>query len=171
MTKPKNASGGADRSGRATAPSKRYPPNNVVARRKPCIDCVAEGIITKRKAPHPGPRCSTHHRAKRTLRKDTTWEQRIWLTYGITASEYWEIYDYQQGSCYICRRATGVRKKLSVDHCHATGLVRGLLCTPCNRNVLGHLRDDCDALYRAVDYLMNPPAVDVIGDRITPNGA
>jgi hypothetical protein len=98
-----------------------------------------------------------------------SWETRIWLTYGITSTEYWEIYEYQQGACYICRRATGRYKKLSVDHCHETGLVRGLLCQPCNRNVLGHLRDDTDALERAIDYLLSPPAVYVIGDRITPD--
>ena len=151
-----------------TAPKKRYPPNNVKAKRKPCIDCADEGIETKRKAPHPGPRCATHHRVKRSKRRDMSWETRILVTYGITADEYWAIYEWQDGRCYICQRATGVRKRLSVDHCHATGLVRGLLCTPCNRNVLGHLRDDPDAIQRAIDYLMNPPAVDVIGDRIAP---
>ena len=81
------------------------------------------------------------------------------MNYGLTAEEYWKIYEYQGGCCYICRRATGASKRLSVDHCHETGIVRGLLDTPCNRNVLGHLRDDTDALQRAIDYLTNYPAV------------
>ena len=150
-------------------PRKRFPPNNVKAHRKPCIDCTDEGITTKRKAPHPGPRCATHHRVKRRARSTVTWSQRIWETYGITEGEYWEIYEHQDNRCFICQRATGVRKRLSVDHCHATGTVRGLLCTSCNRNVLGHLRDDPEALERAADYLRNPPAVEVLGVIITPD--
>lgn len=133
-----------------------------------CKDCTDEGIETKRKAPHPGPRCSTHHRSRRKVTRDASWEKRIEATYGISSEEYWRIYEAQQRACYICRRATGARKKLSVDHCHTTGVVRGLLCTPCNRNVLGHLRDDMDALLRAIDYLCWPPAVTMIGRRIAP---
>lgn len=134
-----------------------------------CIDCTAEGITSRRKTPHPGPRCVTHHRVKRTQRRDTSWEQRIQATYGITADEYWQIYEYQGRVCYICERATGKRKRLSVDHCHETGMVRGLLCTSCNRNVLGHLRDDVAAFVRAAVYLKAPPAVQAIGVRIVPD--
>ncbi|ASR86252.1 endonuclease VII [Mycobacterium phage Stagni] len=140
-------------------------------KRKPCVDCVAEGITTKRKAPHPGPRCATHHRAKRAQRRDTSWETRIFATYGITAEEYWAIYEFQGGRCYGCRRANGKRKRLSVDHDHETGIVRGLLCTACNRNVLGHLRDEREAFQRFIDYLDSPPAVQVLGERITPDMA
>lgn len=149
--------------------TRRYPPTNVTAKRKPCVDCVAEGVTSKRKAPHPGPRCATHHRAKRSARRDTTWETRIMATYGITPAQYWAIYEEQGGRCYICRRATGLRKRLSVDHCHATGQVRGLLCTPCNRNVLGHLRDDTEAIQRAIDYLESYPALRAGVDVITPD--
>ena len=138
-------------------------------KRKPCIDCVDEGITTARKAPHPGPRCATHHRAKRTHKKISSQETRWMKTYGITADEYWRIYRYQLGTCAICQRATGARKKLSVDHCHTTGIVRGLLCSTCNSRVLGHLRDDVAAFERAIDYLQQPPAVRVIGERITPD--
>ncbi|QFG10434.1 endonuclease VII [Mycobacterium phage Anthony] len=125
---------------------------------KPCIDCVAEGITSKRKAPYPGPRCATHNRAKRSQRKSKSAETRWMSVYGITAAMYWLIYKFQGGKCYICRRATGARKRLSVDHCHKTGYVRGLLCQKCNRDVLGHLRDDPEALQRAIDYLNNYPA-------------
>jgi hypothetical protein len=68
------------------------------------------------------------------------------------------LYEAQGGRCYICQRATGARRRLAVDHNHATGEVRGLLCKPCNRDVLGHLRDNTEALQRAIDYLTNPPA-------------
>jgi hypothetical protein len=142
-----------------------------------CKDCLAEGVTAKRKLARyrsgnqvPGPRCSTHHRAKRAATKDTTWNRYLVATYGITAEDYWAIYEFQGGVCYICRRAKGTgRKKLSVDHCHKTGVVRGLVCGPCNRDVLGHLRDDTAALQRAIDYLTSPPAVAVLGVRITPD--
>ncbi|WP_424923390.1 endonuclease VII domain-containing protein [Actinocrispum wychmicini] len=64
----------------------------------------------------------------------------------------------QGGRCAICQRATGRGKRLAVDHNHATGEVRGLLCKPCNRDVLGHLRDDVSAFERAIVYLTDPPA-------------
>ncbi|ASW31318.1 endonuclease VII [Mycobacterium phage Fred313] len=137
-------------------------------KRKPCIDCTAEGLVNRRKAPHPGPRCATHHRAKRAQRRTVTQEQRWMDVYNITAEEYWAIYEFQGGRCYGCRRANGKRKRLSVDHDHETGIVRGLLCTACNRNVLGHLRDDPEAFQRFIDYLDNPPAVQVIGIRKVP---
>lgn len=139
------------------------------AKRRVCIDCETEGITTRRKAPKPGPRCVTHHRIKTRARRAYSHEKHIGETYGITSDEYLAIYDYQGKRCAICQRATGVRKRLSVDHDHASGEVRGLLCTACNRNVLGHLRDSIEALERAINYLRNPPARMVLGSRIVPN--
>lgn len=152
---------------------------------KPCVDCVAEGVTTKRKPaltragnPVPGNRCVTHQRARKSKTRDRAWELRLIATYGITAEQYWAIYDYQlainqalglTGACYICARATGKgRKKLSVDHDHETGFVRGLLCGPCNRDVVGHLRDEAAAFMRGAKYLTTPPAFTVIGQVVAP---
>lgn len=142
---------------------------------KRCIDCIAEGITTNRKLattkagkPVPGPRCATHHRAKRRGRRDYSHEKHILETYGITSEEYASIASHQGGVCAICQRARGLKRRLSVDHCHKTGRVRGLLCQPCNKHVLGHLRDDPAAFQRAIAYLTHPPAVQVIGERIAP---
>ena len=54
----------------------------------------------------------------------------------------------QGGLCAICRQAPAVH----VDHDHATGTVRGLLCFPCNA-AIGHLRDDPQIMRRAAAYL------------------
>jgi hypothetical protein len=47
---------------------------------------------------------------------------------------------------------TAVAFKLVVDHCHATGRVRGLLCVGCNA-AIGHFRDDVTTVQSALDYL------------------
>ncbi len=92
--------------------------------------------------------------------------------YGITREDYWNMYQFQGGVCYICQRATGKTRRLTVDHDHKTGLVRGLLCRPCN-TILGHFRDDPAAAQRVIDYLAAPPFSRMMFTKIrgTANGA
>lgn len=101
-------------------------------------------------------------------RSEAAHARHILKTYGITAQEYQAIYEFQDSRCYICRFATGRYKRLAVDHCHATGVVRGLLCKFCNR-LLGVARDSVEFFERAAEYLRNPPAFDVIGQRRVPS--
>lgn len=124
-----------------------------------CKDCPP-GVT--RLVRRPGPRCQEHRIAFRNQQREVKHGRWIQTTYGITTEEYRAIYEAQGGKCAICQRATGASKKLSVDHDHKTGEVRGLLCTPCNRDVLGHLRDSVTALLRAVRYLLHPPARKVL---------
>lgn len=137
---------------------------------KKCKDCIEAGITTRREAKYPGPRCWTHHRAVKRKRSRYNHSEHIAKQYGITSEEYQEIYEYQGKKCFICQRATGARRRLAVDHDHDSGFVRGLLCKACNRYVLGHLRDDTEAIQRAIDYVNNPPAFRVIGKRRVPEG-
>ena len=122
-----------------------------------------------RPAPHPGPRCDTDHRAKTTADKLRIHGRRVVKVYGITPEFYWALYEFQGGKCYICELAYGKSKRLAVDHNHncdeghpkdraCEKCVRGLLCTTCNRKIVGHLRDDPDAFRRGAEYLENPPA-------------
>ncbi len=65
--------------------------------------------------------------------------------------------DSQDNLCAICNKPeTQVRQglviKLAVDHCHKTGIVRGLLCTKCNKG-LGMFLDNSDNLIKASEYL------------------
>ena len=79
--------------------------------------------------------------------------------FGITLAEYNCLLEDQSHVCAICdcpetvldHRSKQV-KYLSVDHDHATGRVRGLLCNSCNI-ALGHFQDNVDSLKAAIDYL------------------
>ncbi len=79
--------------------------------------------------------------------------------YGITVEEYDALLARQGGVCAICGQGepnahgrTGKQFKLSVDHCHDSGRIRGLLCQKCNR-AIGLLGDDVNLLHKAIDYL------------------
>ena len=54
--------------------------------------------------------------------------------------------------CAICQKSD---LRLSVDHCHSTGQIRGWLCHNCNVG-LGHFKDDTDLLRAAINYLDGP---------------
>lgn len=61
-----------------------------------------------------------------------------WLTkYSLTLETYGQMLLQQGGKCAICTNTFGDQKP-NVDHCHTTGKVRGLLCSPCNI-VLGYV--------------------------------
>jgi hypothetical protein len=51
--------------------------------------------------------------------------------------------------CVICGAKEG---KLCVDHCHATGKIRGCLCSKCNL-MLGYSQDSTKTLLSAIEYL------------------
>lgn len=72
-------------------------------------------------------------------------------SYGIDAETYDSMLEVQQGRCAICG-GTNKGRVLFIDHDHETGIVRALLCTPCNSG-LGHFRDRADILRSAADYL------------------
>lgn len=125
---------------------------------KPCKNCADEGITTARPAPHPGPRCTTHHRLFKKAQKAKNHDAMVSRVYGLAPGDYERLYEAQGGRCAIARcRATGKSKKLAVDHNHKTGEVRGLLCTNHNR-AIGYNFDDPEAFRSLADYLESPPA-------------
>lgn len=69
--------------------------------------------------------------------------------YGITLDDYNAMFARQEGKCAIC--GTG-DKKLVVDHDHATGRVRRLLCSLCNA-MLGCARENIQNIAYAIAYL------------------
>lgn len=72
--------------------------------------------------------------------------------HGITPVSYLAMIYFQGECCAICKTANWGEKGPQVDHCHATGKVRGVLCKACNTS-LGLMRDNAASLRRAADYL------------------
>lgn len=71
--------------------------------------------------------------------------------FGITADKYDEMLRSQNGRCKICKRKQ-IGRRLAVDHCHKTGLVRSLLCSNCN-SMLGQAREDVKVFRAAIAYI------------------
>jgi hypothetical protein len=87
------------------------------------------------------------------------WKRKIKNCFNLSAKEYWQLFEDQNGICAICGKSPEENgQKLSVDHDHSCcdgrkscGMcVRGLLCSQCNR-AIGLLGDDM--LLKASEYL------------------
>jgi len=106
-----------------------------------CLGCKAVKAKYKRE----------WYRANKRRHYDTVWKAAIKRLYGITPEDYKDMLRQQRGRCVICKRLPK-KNRLCVDHCHTTGVIRGLLCMGCNR-MLGRLGDDVTAFKRAVKHL------------------
>lgn len=79
------------------------------------------------------------------------------LQYSTTLSEYRRLFELQGGKCAICgsdNSGCKTKRSLCVDHDHATGKIRGLLCDNCNKG-LGCFKDSLESLNLAGKYLKN----------------
>lgn len=141
-----------------------------------CVDCLAEvdndlhRLRTRRPAPHPGPRCATHHNAKKRNARIARKVRHVENTYGLTAEEYDALYRFQGGECALKCGAKGTgAKRLAVDHDHHQAMldghapdkgcnrcIRGLLCSTCN-DVLAHARSNPRYGYLLAAYLEDWP--------------
>lgn len=92
---------------------------------------------------------------QRCLDRDKTKarERELKRKYGLSLQDFDAILAHQGGACAICREKFS--KTPQVDHCHATNVVRGLLCDDCNKG-LGCFDDDIDIMQAAIDYLERP---------------
>lgn len=90
-------------------------------------------------------------RNKSTLQ---SWKRRLKLK-GLTPEDYDRMLFEQGGVCRICKSPSPSSRKVdswSVDHCHKTGRVRGLLCNRCNIGI-GIFNDDIEILKACIEYL------------------
>lgn len=135
------------------------------------LNCVECGVAFK--GLRPGDKfcsssCRWRNRDKQPYRKEKKAENnkkwRSWnfdyrrdymlrYTYGITQEQYEEILADQGGCCAICGKTPEEEgRNLSVDHDHQTGEIYGILCTVCNKVLVGHIREP-NAFKRAFEYL------------------
>jgi recombination endonuclease VII len=90
--------------------------------------------------------------------KDKDRRYAIKKRYGVTLESIREMDLAQGGRCAVCSgdpaeiNKTAHHRVLHVDHNHATGRVRGLLCNPCNR-AIGFVRDNPEIARKLADYL------------------
>lgn len=97
--------------------------------------------------------CKQCDRAGQKLTAHVARDRNLRGRYGITLDDYNKMHNEQGGTCAICGLAERVsNRSLAVDHCHATGKVRGLLCSACNI-ALGKFQDDKERLLKAISYL------------------
>jgi hypothetical protein len=72
--------------------------------------------------------------------------------YGISEDKFNLMLKEQGGVCAICENTCSINERLSVDHDHKTGKVRGLLCQACN-TAIGKFNDDIERIHKAIRYL------------------
>lgn len=111
--------------------------SNVDGFRSKCKACIADD--------------SREWRQKNSDAIRSSWLKR---KYGISLADYDRLLAEQDGKCAICSvpEEETTLKCLAVDHNHATGKVRGLLCTRCNTGI-GNFLDDKGRLKMAIKYL------------------
>jgi hypothetical protein len=85
--------------------------------------------------------------------KEAQRKSKLKSKYGLSPEEYDTKLVNQNHKCAICGLdEVENKKKLAVDHVHATGKVRDLLCINCNTG-LGMFKENIENLASAIKYL------------------
>ncbi len=116
------------------------PPSGFNGSLSPCRECKSKSTAAWSK--------------KNPEKMSRKYRRRGWKKkFGLTEQGYNTLYEVQCGKCAICQRHQDeLPRVLSVDHCHVTGRVRGLLCARCN-SLLGMACDRQKVLRSAILYL------------------
>lgn len=120
-------------------------------RRAVCKPCWAKYMrgYTKRNAE----KISIRNKAYKLKYPEKYRDSRLRATFGITALHYDQMLAEQNGCCACCGVSQdSLNRKLAVDHCHDTDMVRGLLCSNCNL-ALGQVGDNIEVLQNMIAYL------------------
>ncbi len=115
-----------------------------------CKECRTKQQIEHYKKPKNKERIKQYK--KEWVKSPRGRDLRLKKMYGISLQEYDAMFDSQHGVCKICGGVNKSGKRLSVDHNHLTGKVRGLLCQSCNFMV-GLSQENSDILLKTALYL------------------
>lgn len=118
----------------------------------------------QQRAYNSSPKARERDRLRRLdpARRQGEYERHIKRLYGLTAEDLESLLTKQDNRCAVCSRAFSSEVgRHHVDHCHASGRVRGLLCARCNStegflNSLG--MSPLQFAERLQAYLNDPPA-------------
>lgn len=113
--------------------------------------CISRKEEKERRAKKPRSVAVKAPRVPRLPRPDHERDKHYRDKYNITLDDFNKMSATQDNRCGIC----GSIGSLYVDHDHATGDVRGLLCPSCNTG-LGQFKDSVGALRAAIAYLTKP---------------
>jgi hypothetical protein len=124
--------------------------------RPECIACMKSArpkMTDEQKLAHAG-RSATFRRSN----PDYNWALHLRKKYNLTPDRYWTLLKQQGYKCAICGAAepggrTKHSNRFSVDHCHETATVRGLLCYKCNVGI-GYLQEDPTVVASALRYVV-----------------
>ena len=126
--------------------------NSTYRYRSQCIECVSTTINARRKVLYEeDPEAyiqAKREKGRRTFRRAGSL---------LTSDQYHQLVHEQRDKCKICNRIdsrvrNGRVYNLVIDHDHATGEFRGVICSNCNI-ALGLFRDNTEVMQVAIDYL------------------
>jgi hypothetical protein len=95
--------------------------------------------------------CKATYDAPRNARQLGKWRNVLYSKYGLTIEDVERMRNEQKNCCAICLRSFE-NGRFEVDHCHASGKARELLCARCNRWLAA--LENSDYLAAATAYLI-----------------
>ena len=90
----------------------------------------------------------------RYIKNTDRWASHIWRKYKMKPEDYQNLLKSQGDKCAICGNQNPHHKqgRFNIDHCHKTGVIRGLLCWRCNV-AIGKMEDNPSRLRKAAKYI------------------
>lgn len=120
-----------------------------------CVHCAAPAVTGLTSCQNCRELLNARARATHPYRR-----YRYKALYGLTAERLALLLAAQENRCAICGEAFDFSKRRAfvIDHDHASGAVRGALCTLCNVG-LGSFGDDEERMASAIRYLGSARAI------------
>jgi hypothetical protein len=93
-------------------------------------------------------KCFHNNRKSKLSHKELDKIYQAKFRYGLNKQEYLNLMTIE--NCQICGK--DIKDKKYIDHCHSTGMIRGILCNNCNTG-LGMFKDSKDVIQKALNYI------------------